>query len=70
MKSQRRCRAYHALGQNGKKRLFALGSHRKALAHKVPVGRERVEVGLEAEVFTESVDDLDNTHRALEQARA
>ena len=42
----------------------------KPSLHKVPVGRERVEVGLEAEVFTESVDDLDNTHRALEQARA
>lgn len=42
----------------------------KSALHNKPVGRERVEAGLEAEVFTESVDDLDNTHRALEQARA
>ena len=52
------------------KRLFALASHGKLALHKEPVVRERVELWVKIEVLTESVDDLDNAHRALEQARA
>ena len=52
------------------KRLFALASHGKLALHKEPFVRERVELWVEIEVLTESADDLDNAHRALEKARA
>jgi len=72
MKSQRRCRAYHALGQNGKKVSSRWHHIGKSSLLKEPVGREqvevRVEVRVEVGVVTERVDEHDNARRAIGKA--
>ena len=68
MKSQRRCRAYHALGQNGKKVSSRWHHIGKSSLLKEPVGREQVEVRVEVGVVTERVDEHDNARRAIGKA--
>ena len=68
MKSQRRCRAYQALGQNGKNVSSRWHHIGKSSLHKEPVGREQVEVRAEVGVVTERVDEHDNARRAIGKA--